>query len=144
MTPWCEGNPLAALSRSTVTNFAPSRDASQSLTFGQAKAGERRRKCRGVLRRRLGTSSWLMPIPIPLRKIAAFVESADPNVVGNLLIEAFRRKILPSGVRDKCDSAFFLHMIAARKCIFLFDGLDEVSDDAHFQALTREIIGDRK
>ena len=112
-----------------------------ALTFGQAKAGERRLRCRGVLRRRLGTSSWLLPIPIPLRKIAAFVESADPNVVGNLMIEAFRQKILPSVVRDKCDTAFFLHMIAARKCIFLFHGLDEVSDDAHFQALTREIIG---
>jgi NACHT domain len=112
-----------------------------ALTFGQAKAGERRLKRRGVLRRRLGTTGWLMPIPIPLRKIAAFVESADPNVVGNLVVEAFRRKILPSGVRDKCDAAFFLRMIAARKCIFLFDGLDEVSEDNQSQALIREILG---
>ena len=112
-----------------------------ALTFGQAKAGERHLKRRGVLRRRLGTTSWLMPIPIPLRKIAAFVESADPNVVGNLIVEAFRRKILPSGVRDKCDAAFFLRMIAARKCIFLFDGLDEVSEDSQSQALIREILG---
>jgi hypothetical protein len=112
-----------------------------ALTFGQAKAGERRLKRRGVLRRRLGATSWLMPIPIPLRKIAAFVEGADPNVLGNLIVEAFRRKILPSGVRDKCDAAFFLRMIAARKCIFLFDGLDEVSEDSQSQALIREIVG---
>jgi predicted NACHT family NTPase len=32
-------------------------------------------------------------------------------------------------------------MIAARKCILLFDGLDEVSDESQFQALTREIVG---
>jgi hypothetical protein len=32
-------------------------------------------------------------------------------------------------------------MIAGRKCIFLFDGLDEVSDDGQFRALTREIVG---
>src|ERR1039458_7786706 len=112
-----------------------------ALTFGQARAGERRLRRRGVLRRRLGTGSWLMPIPIPLRKIAAFVESADPNVVGNLIIEAFRRNVVPSGLRDKCDTAFFLRMIAAGKCILLFDGLDEVSDDRQFQALTREIVG---
>jgi len=62
-----------------------------ALTFGQAKAGERRLRRRGVLRRRLETSAWLMPVPIPLRKVAAFVEKADPNVVGNLIIEAFRR-----------------------------------------------------
>ena len=112
-----------------------------ALTFGQARAGERRLKRRGVLRRRLRSPSWLMPVPIPLRKIAAFVENADPNVVGNLIIEGFRRNILPSGLRDKCDAAFFLRMMAARKCILLFDGLDEVSDDSQFQALTREIVG---
>src|ERR1017187_6909015 len=111
------------------------------LTFGQARAGERRPRRREVLRRRLGTTAWLMPIPIPLRKIAAFVEGADPNLLGNLIAEGFRRNILPSGCRDKCDAAFFLRMLAAGKCILLFDGLDEVSDDKQFQSLTREIVG---
>ena len=112
-----------------------------ALTFAQARAGERKLRHRGVLRHRLGAVRWVMPVPIPLRKIAAFVESADPNVVGNLIIEAFRRNVLPSGLRDRCDTSFFLRMIAARRCLILFDGLDEVSDDRQFQALTREIVG---
>lgn len=112
-----------------------------ALTFSQAKAGERRLRRRGILRRRLGVKKWLMPIPIPLRKVASFVDSADPNLAGNLIVEAFRRNILPSGLRDECDSSFFLRMIAARRCLFLFDGLDEVSDDSQFQTLSREIVG---
>ena len=112
-----------------------------ALTFARAKASDRKLRRRSVIRRRFLFPGWLLPIPIPLRKIASFLEAADPNLVSNLMIEAFRQRILPSGLRERCDKEMFLRLLQSGKCLFLFDGLDEVADDRQFQLVIKEILG---
>lgn len=112
-----------------------------ALTFAQEKAGERKLRKPGIVRRRFGTRRQLLPILIPLRKISHFLVEADPQLGGNLLIEAFRQRVLPSDIRAVFPSSYVLHMLRKRRCLFVLDGLDEVADDIEFQALVREIMG---
>ena len=120
--------------KSTYTQY-------MALTFAQDKAGDKEYRRRGIVRRRFGANSWFLPIPIPLRKISQFVAEADPLLSDNLLIEAFRQKILPADQRVYFSTSYVRHMLQKKKCLFLLDGLDEVADDAEFQSVVKEITG---
>ena len=83
---------------------------------------------------------WYLPILIPLRKVSCFLVD-NINSEENLLIEAFRKNVLPSDIRSEFPTSYVLHMLQDKKCLFLLDGLDEVSDDSQFQAVIKEIRG---
>jgi len=111
-----------------------------ALTFAQEKAGERKLRKRGIIRERLGCK-WYIPIWIPLRKVSKTLLERDADGNANLLLEAWRDRVLPSDIRADCPNKFFLKMLKKKRCIFLLDGLDEVANDDEFRTVVREIKG---
>ncbi|MCB9418681.1 MAG: hypothetical protein H6667_02675 [Ardenticatenaceae bacterium] len=112
-----------------------------ALTFAQEKAGEKKLKRRGVVRKRLGIRKWYIPIWIPLRKVSKVLLERDADGNANLLLEVWRDKVLPSDIRADYPNKFFLKNLKKKRCIFLLDGLDEVANDEEFRTVVREIKG---
>ena len=120
--------------KSTLSQFL-------ALTFAQEKAGDRKIKRKGISRDCFGTNEWYLPIFIPLREISKFIVEADNERYDNLIIEAFRQKILPSNIRNILNDSYIHHMLKNKKCLFLLDGLDEVQNSIEFNAVIKEING---
>lgn len=112
-----------------------------ALAFAREEAGERKLRKRGIVGEKLGLDTWYLPILVPLRKVSKTLLERDADGSTNLLLEAWRDKILPSDIRTDFPSKFFLKMLKRRRCIFLLDGLDEVANDEEFQTVIREIKG---
>ena len=120
--------------KSTISQFL-------TLTFAQEKAGDHTIKKKGISKKCFGTNEWYLPIFIPLREISKFIVEADNEKYDNLIIEAFRQKILPSNIRNILDDSYIYHMLKNKKCLFLLDGLDEVQNNIEFNAVIKEING---
>lgn len=120
--------------KSTLSQFL-------ALTFAKEKAGDPKIKRKGCLKDRFGTNEWCLPIFIPLKDISKFLVEADSKRYDNLIIEAFRQKILPSNIRNVLTDSYIYHMLKNKKCLFLLDGLDEVQDSFEFNAVSKEING---
>jgi hypothetical protein len=109
-----------------------------ALTFAQDKAGQPKLRKRHIARTRFGCKKWYFPILIPLRKVRGI---KDNQTSQNLLLEAFRQNVLPSGVRDNLPIEFLRYMLQKKNCLVIFDGLDEVANDDEFQVVVKEIQG---
>lgn len=120
--------------KSTLSQFL-------TLTFAQEKAGDRTIKKKGISKNCFGTNEWYLPIFIPLREISKFLVEADNEKYDNLILEAFRQKILPSNIRNILGDSYIYHMLKNKKCLFLLDGLDEVQNIIEFNAVVKEING---
>jgi energy-coupling factor transporter ATP-binding protein EcfA2 len=112
-----------------------------ALAFAREKAGEGKLRKRGVVVEKLGLDTWYLPILIPLRKVSKTLLERDADGNANLLLEAWRDKVLPSDIRADFPDKFFLKMLKKRRCILLLDGLDEVANDEEFRTVIREIKG---
>lgn len=112
-----------------------------ALAFAQEKAGERKLRKRGIVGEKLGLDTWYLPILIPLRKVSKTLLERDADGSANLLLEAWRDKVLPSDIRADFPDKVFLKMLKKRRCILLLDGLDEVANDEEFRTVIREIKG---
>ena len=112
-----------------------------ALTFAQERAGERKLRKPGVVKKRLGISRWRVPILIPLRMVPSLASKSTADREGMLLIEAFREHVLPSGIRAVFSTSYILHKLRRRQCLLLLDGLDEVVDDVQFRVVVKEILG---
>ena len=113
-----------------------------ALTFAQAKAGNKRYRKRGIARKRFGIRQWYLPILIPLRKVASYIEESNSEHPDkSICLEAFRQEVLPFEVRDDFSEAFVRHMFRKKKCILLLDGLDEVANTEQFRLIVNEIKG---
>ena len=120
--------------KSTISQFL-------ALTFAKEKAGDPKIRRKGCSKDRFGINEWCLPIFIPLRDISKFLVEADSKRYDNLIIEAFRQKILPSNIRNVLTDSYIYYMLKNKKCLFLLDGLDEVQDSVEFNAIIKEING---
>lgn len=112
-----------------------------ALTFAQEKAGERKFRKSGIVNKRFGTRRWLLPILIPLRRVSNVIKDPETLTNNNLLFEAFYKEVLPSYVRELFSRQYLQFMLRKKRCLFLLDGLDEVSDDNEFRVVVNEIKG---
>ncbi len=120
--------------KSTLSQFL-------ALTYAKEEAGDHKIKSKGICRDCFGTNEWYLPIFIPLREISKFLVDAENKKYENLIIEAFRQKILPSNIRNILKDSYIYDMLKNKKCLFLLDGLDEVQNPIEFKAVLKEING---
>jgi energy-coupling factor transporter ATP-binding protein EcfA2 len=120
--------------KSTLTQFI-------ALTFALEKAGDPKLRRRGISRLRFKTRAWYMPVLIPLRKIASHLTPTQATTGRNSIVEAFTQFVLPQSIATGLTSSYIYHMLDRKRCIFLLDGLDEVSNDEEFRLVTNEIRG---
>lgn len=113
-----------------------------ALAFGREKAGDKQLRKSGFIKRSFGISEWYLPILIPLRRISSHLQTNIKSDDGmNVLLDAFRKKVLPSDLRDGFSNDYIRYMLKRKKVLFLFDGLDEVASDNDFEMLVNEIKG---
>jgi hypothetical protein len=112
-----------------------------ALAFARERAREWKLRKRGIVIEKLGVDWWRIPILIPLRKVSKTLLERDADGSANLLLEAWRDRVLPSDIRADFPNKFFLKMLDKKRCIFLLDGLDEVANDEEFRTVIREIKG---
>lgn len=111
-----------------------------ALTFAQQKAAHKYKK-RSICKKRFGSNLWLLPILIPLRKISKHIVQNKDKMLNQALFEAYRQQVLPSNVKDDFPDDFLEYFLKKKKCLLLFDGLDEVADENEFKLITNEIKG---
>lgn len=112
-----------------------------ALTLAQAKAGEKRLRKVGVVKKRFACRLWYLPILIPLRKVSTFLRESNIDINSNLFFEAFRKHVLPSEIRNTFSDSYVRFMLRKKRVIFLLDGLDEVANNEEFGIVVREIKG---
>lgn len=120
--------------KSTLSQFL-------ALTFAKEKAGDPKIKRKGCSKDRLGMNKWYLPIFIPLKDISKFLVETDSKKYDNLIIEAFRRNVLPSYIQNVLTDSYIYYMLKNKECLFLLDGLDEVQDGKEFSTIIEEING---
>jgi len=112
-----------------------------ALTLAQEKAGNKKLKNSGIVKRKFGINEWYLPIFIPLSKVSKYINPSTIHGEKNICLEAFKQEVLPANMREVLSDSYFRHMLTKKKCILLLDGLDEVSNEEHFRVIVNEIQG---
>jgi len=74
-----------------------------------------------------------LPVFIPLRRISASNESIIDDITN------FENQILPSDIIKECPKDYFKQKIKDGECLFLLDGLDEVTDEISHRNVSKKI-----
>ena len=112
-----------------------------TLVFAREKAGDRKLRKQNVVREKLGLNKWYFPILIPLQTVARILQDGKDAGNINLLLDAWRNRVLPSDIRASLPEKYLLNLLKKGRCLILLDGLDEVSNDIEFKAVVQEIKG---
>ncbi len=112
-----------------------------ALTLAEEKAGNRKHRRHGIMKKRFGLSKWYLPILIPLRKIAPFITKSNSYDTKNLFVDAVRQEVFPSHISSEFSDEFIEYMLRNKKCLFLLDGIDEIANENDFRNITNEIMG---
>ena len=108
-----------------------------ALTFARYRAADPKLRDKYALRRRLGVSTWRLPIVIRLSSIASLL--ADETKGNRSILDVLARTLPPDLQADPASQKYFAWHLAKGNCLILLDGLDEVPTDPEFQAVVRAI-----
>ena len=99
-----------------------------ALNFAREVASEKKYKRRGIVKQKLGTQKWRLPIFIPLRAIINEQKFVNwPKLIG---LSPYLQ--YPDG--------YFERQLQRGRCILLLDGLDEVKSDDEQKSVAEAIV----
>ncbi len=105
-----------------------------AITLAGERAGERRLRRAGIVKKRLGDIRWMLPIHIPLRTVRFDGDK------GSALLSAFLRT-LPTDIQGAFRPEWLERHLGKGDCVLLLDGVDEVSTDEQLGRLRSELRG---
>jgi NACHT domain len=108
-----------------------------TLAFARERAGDRKFRSRGILKRRLGISEWRVPVLIRLSSLTSLLTVSGGHRDQSILDVVNR--LLPPDFQQSVATRFFRFWTRRGRCIFLFDGLDEVPTADEFALVIRAI-----
>jgi HEAT repeat protein len=110
-----------------------------ALTHAKHRSVDRKLRDKRVLKKRLGSAKWRLPLIIRLSSIAHLLLSADNSGRDPSLVDVIPRILPPDLQRDDLATKFFTTKLRKGNCLVLLDGLDEVPTDAEFEAVVRAV-----
>ena len=109
-----------------------------ALAYGRERAGDRRLRRRKIMKQRLGSKRWRLPIFISLSSIS----SSLTNPVGGgstSIVDTIPGTLPPDLQKDPIAADYFIRQLENGNCVVLPDGLDEVPSDTDFLTVVRAI-----
>ncbi|MDP9194039.1 MAG: HEAT repeat domain-containing protein [Acidobacteriota bacterium] len=110
-----------------------------ALAYARQRAGDRKLREKGVLRRRLGARTWRLPIIVRLSSIAAILAERTRSGATASLVEALPRILPPDLQSNAVAQKFFASQLSRGNCIVLLDGLDEVPSEGEFTTVVKAV-----
>lgn len=112
-----------------------------ALAYARERAGDPKLRCRGILKERLDTKEWHLPLFLPLGSIASMLTNTTANGRDTSIVDLLPRILPPDFQKDyeSIASNYFTYQLEKGNCVVLLDGLDEVSTDTEFQVVVRAI-----
>jgi energy-coupling factor transporter ATP-binding protein EcfA2 len=111
-----------------------------ALALAKARAGDKRLCDRGKIQRNLGIVDWRLPIFIRLSSVASMLAKARQTEIKPTSLLDILPLIMPADLQnEKIGKHYILGKVKAGKCIFLFDGLDEVPTDDEFKDVVQAV-----
>jgi predicted NACHT family NTPase len=110
-----------------------------ALAYARERAGDPKLRQRGILKKRLSTKKWYLPLFIPLGSIAGRLVKTMSNGRDPSIVDVLPRILPPDLQSDVIASKYIVDQLERGNCILLMDGLDEVPTDAEFHTVVRAI-----
>ncbi len=110
-----------------------------ALTYARERAGDRKLCRRGIVKQRLRTRKWRLPLFIPLGSIASFLMEPKPDGTDRSVVDVLHQILPPDLQGEPSATKYFLDQLETGDCIVLLDGLDEVASDTEFRAVVRAV-----
>lgn len=110
-----------------------------ALTYARERAGDKKLRKKGILKERLGTTEWRLPIFVSLATIAPHLLGSDDKNTSPSLLDALPAALPPDLQSETTFLTYLRSKVIAGDCLFLLDGLDEVSTDREFHAVVKAV-----
>jgi HEAT repeat protein len=110
-----------------------------ALTYARERASDPRLKNSGILKNRLGTKKWQLPVFIRLSSIASLLSNYDNKDKDPSILDIIHRILPPDLQSNNSATKFFIYYLKKGRCILLLDGLDEIPTDKEFHAVVKAI-----
>lgn len=112
-----------------------------ALAYAREKAGDRKLRRKGILKERLKTDKWRLPIFVSLGAIADRLVRESLGGRDTTITDVIPRLLPPDFQRDFGNIApkYFADQLKNGNCIVLLDGLDEVASETEFRSVVRAI-----
>lgn len=123
---------LPGAGKSTLLQFI-------ALTYARERAGDPHLRQKRILKRRLETSDWRVPIFISLAGIAGSLIPKPDALRDPSIVDAIQRSLPPDLQKEGNAFRYFQNQLTHGKCIVLLDGLDEVPNEVEFKAVARAV-----
>jgi energy-coupling factor transporter ATP-binding protein EcfA2 len=109
-----------------------------ALTLAKEHAGDPKLRKRETAKL-LGYSEWKVPILVRLSNIAHHLAKRDANGLLPSILDILPLTLPPDLQKDPASTQYFRWQLRRGRCLFLFDGLDEVPSEEEFQAVVTAI-----
>jgi hypothetical protein len=110
-----------------------------ALTHAKHRAVDRKLRDKRILRKRLGTTKWRLPVLIRLSSIAHLLVAPENSGRDLSILDVLFRVLPPDLQRTDLATKFFTSKLKKGNCLILLDGLDEVPTDLEFEAVVRAV-----
>lgn len=110
-----------------------------ALTYARERASDPKLRERGILKKRLGTASWRLPVFIRLSSIASMLLDSPDKDRSPSILDVLPRILPPDLQLGGIAYRYFAKQFKKGRCIVLLDGLDEVPTDEELKSVVRAI-----
>jgi hypothetical protein len=110
-----------------------------ALTYARERVKDPKARIRGVVKKRLGTRTWRLPIFVTLSRVSKTLARSDASAPKPTLLDAILESLPPDLRQHKAAEPYLRDHLESGDCLLLLDGLDEVPTQEEFEAVTEAV-----